>query len=97
MTTEPTIAAATPATMTAVVGRRYGLPDVLALERIPTPEAEGRRGTRGGRRDVAQRARLALSHRNALLPEARGRSSTPEADHPGCRRRRDRRGDRAQG
>ena len=37
MTTETTIAGAAPTTMTAVVARRYGPPDVLAVERIATP------------------------------------------------------------
>jgi NADPH:quinone reductase-like Zn-dependent oxidoreductase len=42
MPTERDIARAAPTTMAAVVGRRYGSPDVLAVERlpIPTPEAD---------------------------------------------------------
>ncbi len=37
MTTDGTTASATPTTMAAVVGRRYGPPDVVSVEHIPTP------------------------------------------------------------
>jgi NADPH:quinone reductase-like Zn-dependent oxidoreductase len=37
MTPENATASTTPTTMAAVVGRRYGSPDVLAIERVPTP------------------------------------------------------------
>lgn len=37
--TSPKLAAAIPATMTAVTGRRYGDTDVLAIETLPTPAA----------------------------------------------------------
>ncbi len=61
----PALAAGT-ATMKAVVRRCYGPPDVLALEDVEKPVAEGRRAPGQGSRRQRQSGRLALRARRAL-------------------------------
>ena len=92
MTTE-NATSTTPTTMAAVVGRRCGSPDVLAIEHVPIPTPKAGEVLVQVAAAVAQRARLALPHRHALLPAGHRRTATSEAHHPWRRCRRHRRGD----
>ena len=75
MTTDTTTTDTRRRTMTAVVGRRYGPPDVLAIERVPTPTP---RPARYSCRSPRRRSTRSTGTTSPARPTSCG--SSPESD-----------------